>query len=677
MISYPLFSAIGFTIVCFIIGLPIVQLLLREVDFRSRYLLAPVFGYTTMIVFIQPLVQFAGPIKNFFAVTWIIVILCAFIYSRLFYRSYGTIDINYKTICTIALSFSGIYLALISTPLFGGINYAIYRTNPSDAFVNISLADLWVHTPWSTIKAYLQGLGTATELSATTDLLAESPIGIFSARFVRFDVRLVTSMMLGLHAVLFGLPAYLIYLPFQLSSLIISSLSCFGMLRFAGTPRWVSIVIGASFVGGWSYIIRESDNSNQLTVLPLMVGALFLTMMRFDAQWTSRWRSAIAIGLVLSAGVTVYPELGLIFGAGIGCALIVRGYLKNAGRAHWFTVAGIAIATSTFLIINGQARILPGWINVLRSGELNLGNIIGPTGTLLSRDGLIAAFGIYKWDNAMVVICWVLVIFIALWMIIILTRGIKHSYVGGSIFVYFMCMLCIGLKAKFDNNFYVVSRSASFVGMIVIPAIALLHYVAVKNSRALHWMSTSKAKNFGAFILTAWVIAGFPFWLMSFYKPETGYTTIASRDIKAGFPPENNIETAIKKLNGETIGVYLPPARESSVPWPAFFYMHLISAAHGAVFLSGFMNDNTDVRMSCQNYVYGQKKFRDISIPLLLVWERYDPISRYFNGNLIASDNVFRLYRIKPTQLIKIESAIITAFELKNSHFLKEKGNRK
>jgi hypothetical protein len=649
--TFPLLAIPLFLLVLASVGYPFIRLLSPGADLSQRLMLAPIIGLAVVSVLLEPTVKLLGPLSVWAWVFWLPVVLSAL----LIWRETGSSGLRPISIgaSRSILGILAIYFALISLPLVFGVEYSVFRTNSSDAGVNITFADLWLHTPWPTIKAYLKSLSVTDQGASTIDLLSTSPAGIFSARFVAFAARLTTGMMIGLYAALFGIPTYQAYLPLLLAMAMLAAIFSYGVMRLIAAPRWLALVVSASVIGGWSYIVRESDNSNQFPALPLLVGALYVLVLKFDKAGLADLRSGILVGIVLAGAVTIYPEVGLLFGAAVGAALLVRGLVDRRPGSYWLSVFSAAGTAAALLLMNGQVSAITVWFRALAAGELKLSLFIGPTGDLIQQAGLPVVLGIYPFSPLLLPVY--LLIFVG--VVTAVVWGALRSLTGLAIGLYFLVLGLIALGALWEGVPYSAYRAASFAGMIGVIAVSVTLWNGLfRNDKIAVWRRGWSIQNAAVALILALTLGGVPYWALSFGKRETGYSTITRRDWKAGIVDLRSIKTALGHASGG-LGLYMPALNDRRVKWDSLFFAHLVGAQQGATFLSGFFYDNNDVRLPMQQRVYAHLGVLDQPIRYLLVSEFADPVPKLVRGQLMASDGPYRLYGIEPMpigQLLKV-----------------------
>lgn len=662
MMLYALLTVPAFTVICFVVGLPFSRVLLKTASSSARLYLAPVFGFAVLVTFIEPTIKLVGAISHWWWVIWAAALASvAALGARkalefLQPRKPGTNTLTVgRSQLLGATGLVAIYAALLALPLAGDISYIIFRSNPSDANVNITMADAWINAPWSRISAYANSIGTASQAPETIKIVADAPISIFSARFIGTEVRLATSMLIGLYSELFRIPPYLAYFPFMLATAGIAALTAFGMMRSMGTRTWFALIIAASVIGGWDYIVRESDNSNQHATLPFLVAAFFLVYLRFDASWNDPLKSGIAIGLMFAAAITPYPEIGGALSLSVFGALLVVGMIRRSGRGHWITSSTALATLLLILAVNGQLWILAKWAGLVQSDGLSLGSFTGPAGDYIERWGVVGVAGLPRMPMANFLLpyfAWALLAGIAT---ILLFWGWR-STTGLAVLAYVTGMCAIAIYGFYISGVpYIAYRAASFVGFVAfIGCAAALMAGSATIAGKTPWRWNGPLRSGATILLTIGVATSAMFWAGAFTQGAHGFTMMTHRETKRGVPNLTSIRSTLASTNDANLAVYVPPTSGGQIPWYSSLHAYLTAAPYNPVFLSGLMHDNKDVRMPIRKQMYTSSEQLGKQISLLLVGVVHDPIPSRMNGKLIASDAPFRLYQIDPTSVSEL-----------------------
>ena len=662
MMLYALMTVPAFAAFCFLIGLPLTRVLLKAAPRSSQLYLAPTFGFGLLATFIEPTIKLLGAISHWWWAIWLAALISMIalgslkaLECRTLRRSgSGLPDLGSSRIVA-ALGIASIFAALLALPLVGDVSYIIFRSNPSDANVNITMADAWINAPWSQISAYSNSIGTANQAPETIRIVADAPISIFSARFIGTEVRLATSMLIGLYSELFRLPPYLAYFPFMLATAGIAAFTAFGMMRSMGSRTWFALIIAASVIGGWDYIVRESDNNNQHATLPFLIATLYLVYLRFDAGWKSPLKSSFAIALMFAAGITPYPEIGGALALSVLGALVFSGLVRRSDRSHWITTGVTLVALLGILAVNGQLWILAKWIGLVQSDTLSLGSFTGPTGDYIERWGVVGVAGLPRMPVANVLLpyfAWGLLAAVAG---IILFWGWR-STIGLSVLAYAAGLCAIAAYGVYVSGVpYIAYRAASFAGFVAFIACgATLMAGSTKAAGEPIWGLRSMPRAGSMLLLSIGVAASMQFWAGAFTQGARGFTMMTHRDVKQNVPNLTLIRDSLASNKNGKLAIYIPPMSGGQIPWYSSLHAYLTAAPYDPVFLSGLMHDNKDVRMPIRKQMYASAEQLAQQISLLLVDVVHDPVPLRVNGKLLASEPPFRLYQIDPTPVSEL-----------------------
>ncbi|MEQ8433436.1 MAG: hypothetical protein RIA71_04285 [Oceanicaulis sp.] len=671
---YVLFAVPVFVALCFFIGAPLSRFLLGNARAATHVAVGVATGYALLTLLVEPLYQLLNGMRLVVYLFVLMALIGAALEIRFIRRNSIYNKFSPRRALVIALGVTVFAGGLFALPVVAGEAYGIYRTNSSDAFVNIALADLWMNARATTVADFIDfteqepgwmDARTTTvadfieqEHGALETLHSESPIGVFSARFTEYGVRHATSMTMGLFASLFALPAYLAYLPFLLSAAAMSGGGGYALLRQFNAPHWFATIIAFSVLGGWSYIVRESDNSNQFAAMPVMVGALLVLATAFDAneRVVSKVKAGAALAILLAAGVTIYPELGLLFAMAVGGAMIVRALISRR-REDLIAVGVTAGVSLAVLVVNGQVFTIFDWVRVLYLGSMQLQSFLGPTGEFLEQNSWAAWTGLYvswapsAWHLPLGIMAAAALGFAAV-------RGAFNSHVGLAFALYALATGFLVWHGFSTEMPYVAYRALSFFGMIsIVAAAASLAAASRHGAKILSPRASSVANLIGALLISGLAVGGLGYWTQSFGRPMVDYSTVATTTTKAYFQTHPRIEAAMARIPRGRIAVYLPPVEIAALPWEQLLYMHMLAAHREAVFISGFMHDNNDWRLPLSEGVYPE----DQVVEYVLVSVLVDPVPGALDGEVIAHGRGFRLYRIAPTPWPEARDRLVSA----------------
>src|SRR5262249_46280938 len=116
--------------------------------------IAPALGYTLLVILAFPLARYVGPVHTWAWPVTLIWIAASLLVAGLDWNKHR---LEYRQalpwaplLGAVGVSV-GIGLILVSPLLLKGIQYAMFRTNPSDAFLYMSMADMLRLAPWPVI----------------------------------------------------------------------------------------------------------------------------------------------------------------------------------------------------------------------------------------------------------------------------------------------------------------------------------------------------------------------------------------------------------------------------------------------------------------------------------------------------------------------------------------------
>jgi hypothetical protein len=277
--------------------------------------LAPALGYALLGFVSLPLVRYVAPVKEW---AWPVTLGMFVISIGLSFFELRRTDITYRsnirlTTTALALGFFLICAGILVVPLlYKGIQYAAFRSNPSDAFNYISLAETLRVASWKTL---LDGaVLTRDNLDSLRALANISPTALFAARFIDFPFSVSKMVMLAWAAQISGVPVHRFYyaqhlLAFALSLPLVMIIGDLLQLR-----KWLTFgLAGAVAVGFWALFILDTDAGYEISTLPmtLMVVIAWILLERESSlRVVSRNRLLLALSVAVIFGF--YPSIELI-----------------------------------------------------------------------------------------------------------------------------------------------------------------------------------------------------------------------------------------------------------------------------------------------------------------------------------------------------------------------------
>jgi hypothetical protein len=336
-----------------------------------------------------PLVRFVAPATRW---AWPVTLGLILISMSLAWRAWppgrslrGVVRAHRATLAWGGAGLLALWGVLAAPLLVRGLQYAIFRSNPSDAFVYMTLAETMRVVPWPTLS---NGLAfTAANWAGLQQLALASPTALFSARFVAFPFFLGYSVNLAWMAEIARAPVYELYYAYHQLNGLLAFLATLALGRLLRLPRWLALLAGGAVAAGfWARLVVERDAGFQIGGLPLLLLAVYgwLHLEQARARPVSRpvalWALSLAslicicfpMGVVLAAGLAVYYLAALVQGqrplnrvgslaAAAGLTVVILAatgqllYIVRAVRYSFSIVQGIsALEAQTLQLLRGQ-----------------------------------------------------------------------------------------------------------------------------------------------------------------------------------------------------------------------------------------------------------------------------------------------------------------------------------
>lgn len=322
-----------------------------------------------------------------------------------------------QTAAVVVVLFLVVLIVLAAPLAIGGIDYAAFRGNPSDAYTYVSVAETFRKVDWQTLR---EG-ASMQDLPALQRLAAASPTAIFTARFVMKPIRLITQVPLAWASQLWGIPVYRLFYAFELVSFALAFLLALvvaGQLRLE--RRWTLVGALAVTLGFWARYLLEIDAAARATLVPIFLLLGFAWIQLELTTLRPLGRERVLLGLSAAVIAAFYPQavplvvlafvfyyaLGLLKGVSswrsllyhfitvVLAAVFMLGYLDFAARTLLWQTPVVVDDTSAltgddalhFLRTDGPAALWGLPVSILVSGAPRVVN--------WSARGLFAAAGL-------------------------------------------------------------------------------------------------------------------------------------------------------------------------------------------------------------------------------------------------------------------------------------------
>ena len=277
-----------------IIGVgPIVWLIPPARSARYALALAPAMGLAIISLAAFPLVRYMAPVQAWAWPASVGLALFSLALVTLDWRQhpqrYGALR-GWRSYAPVIVCLLLCTLVVASPILVFGIQYRIFRTNPSDAFYYMSLAETLRVANWPTLLGGLQLQNNQIGLAALANV---SPTALFSARFILDPLALNKMAALAWLAEVARLPVTRAYYLQHLLSLAIAPPVVFVIAGQLTQSRVLKLLVSAAVaLGFWATWVLEMDAGYELSALPLalLFVAAWIELEQERQQFWSRAR---------------------------------------------------------------------------------------------------------------------------------------------------------------------------------------------------------------------------------------------------------------------------------------------------------------------------------------------------------------------------------------------------
>lgn len=289
---------------------------------------APALGFSVSMILSFPLARFVGPIKMW---AWPVAIgliaisvgLVWLALKRTDYRSMLKAVRAREVWLEASIVLAGAAI-LVSPLVVKGIQYAAFRSNPSDAFTYITLAETLRTAGW---KAMLDGalFNPVSNLEGMTRLAELSPTALYNARLMVVRPLCLNGMAtMGWLAELAGVPTYRYYYAYNMLALSVSvPLALLLGRALKLTPVLRYLAAGATVLCFWTLFIVENDSSAQVLTIPFLLLMVVSWIWLEQAKGWARWRCCFVAALAGAVIACVYYPVLIVAIGGLGIYYLV------------------------------------------------------------------------------------------------------------------------------------------------------------------------------------------------------------------------------------------------------------------------------------------------------------------------------------------------------------------
>ncbi|NOX63185.1 MAG: hypothetical protein GXP42_14765 [Chloroflexi bacterium] len=632
-------------IVLFLIGIGPALWLVAPGEKRIAYAaaIAPILGLSfiglvgfTLLRFVGPARIWVWPLTLILFVSSVIGVAFDWRRRREDYRSFEGWRSLFASAVLVLLC-----AGVLAGPLFSkGINYAVFRGNPSDAFTYMSVAETFRVVDWPTLEAGAD----MSNLEGVAKLAEISPTALYSARMILKPIRLTTQVGFAWAAQWLGLAIERFFYAYNLISFIIAIplvLALAAQMRLPKKMAWLAAL--AVVFGFWARFLLEIDAAARMNLLPLFLFFAFAWIQLEKAPLRAFSRERVLLALASAALVAFYVQsvpiaaLAMAFYYGLG--MIQRAVPFKALLFHLITLA-LALL---FILLGSQVDF------ALKTLFWQTPVVVGNTSPLtdldallyLYRDGPAALWGtpfsllaeafalgpssLWRLAGFILGAALTLVFLVLAWQGLRNVRRIDQrillALVGAGAFV---------AAVMFATGTYWASgRAFTYVYPFLVLSIMVLWS---ENDAQAAWLSVARKLVAAWFVLQVLFGLSLPYVHLTQLKP--------FRTANANKPEDYDVSaltSALNEADPQWLAVSAP--REEGL-WMFPYYLMFVFDDYPVYFLSGIgFDNNTDF----QNLWFGEL---NAAPDYVVVRTNSDFVAGEGWGELIASTKDLRLYRV-------------------------------
>ncbi len=546
-------------------------------------------------------------------------------------------------------------LVLLSPLVFNPAEYAAFRSNASDAFFYMSLAETVRSVDWGALERAIPF--KASNIANLNALAAAAPTALFTARFIARPTSVNHMTTLAWLAELAFAPVYRFYYPFHLLLLAAAFPAIGAIGRVLRLWRPLAMLAAAAVaLGFWSRLVVEMDASYELGTVPILA-LLVLAWMHLEHD-TGRWRwPAILLVALPAAGlVMVYYPVLIVFAVGLAALAVFHIARRDLGA--WlpkYAAAGllaglIAVVTGQFLfhfrgllvsqdVLAIQRGVVPTAVRILLADGPSA--LIGLPLNVILGDSSVAGSGLasllFKLAGTLLVVAglWSLVRRWKTW-VQPEPRVLFGTVLGGIIVFAWMYL---------DGN----SQAAGKAFTYSYPYLLLFLLFGV-CALASTW---SPGRSRAALALTSvWLVVAVVAGALLPYDALAGNRFRQGRSIKQAHDYDlGAIANALAHLPSGLVLVNVP--RDDT--WHFAYYVMQVLRPFNTYFQSGLVVDNS---LEYRNFWPGSLTAAPDYVITLAASDRVGPEGM---GELLASTPDLRLYRVTRPDLAYFQSQVAAA----------------
>jgi hypothetical protein len=470
-----------------------------------------------------------------------------------------------------------------------GIQYAIYRSNPSDAFLYMSLAETLRVANWPTL---LRGSALTLEnWPGITALAHISPTALFAARQVALPLALNNMTMLAWFAELAGSSVTQFYYVHHLLAYGAALPLVLALSDHLRLPRWLTFMSAPTIVlGFWARFVLETDSGYEISVLPIML-LMTLAWINLEGE-TPRLLSGarVLLAITWATVIALYAPLGLVIAVAFGLYYGI-GLLEHVVTLSSILLHGVTIALALLILAaTGQLDFLARAVVSLVARAPNEARFGAPVLELFKANGVAALWGLagkVLWASRGQMVRVPLDLLagaVGLLLTVILVLGAVRASrpVAAAptriVFAMLSAGLLLGGLLLAVNNGRAAGKSVTYIYPLLILGL-------LSASVGLDWLFKSGARKMVLGVVTAWLASQAA---MGLFLPLRGRADFLGQPPKTQQYDLSAITRQLDTLHPALLLVDIPRGND----WMFAYYSMFVFGRYPAQFQSGLIIDN-------------------------------------------------------------------------------------
>lgn len=287
-----------------------------------------------------------------------------------------------------------LFVALVLPLHRRGIQYAVFRGNPGDAFIYMTAGQ---GVQEADLPTELRG-SLLSDKEGVAALGRQSPTALFTARTLLIPLSLNRMVAHVWASELIRVPSWRFYYGFHLVAFLAAAMVALALAFLLEIPRYLAyLASGAVGIGFWARWVLESDASYQIVSTPLLLLLAFAWIQTELEEPGLFTRSRILLGISLAGVITFYaPFLQLLFVS--GAVYYGLGLIQKTRPVRRVLLHGVSLGIGVALIaVTGQLDwVFRNTTVIMKSlgGVRAVGEVTSATVMIVDSDGVSGLWGV-------------------------------------------------------------------------------------------------------------------------------------------------------------------------------------------------------------------------------------------------------------------------------------------